>query len=268
MKCRIVFVLLLVGLAFWLGRSRATTSTETETGSGREDIRQTFQLSPGARVEVRGINGPVEIETADTDTAEVHIIRTANDKSELERQRIVVEQSATSLVVRTENSNAGWWGRLWSGGVSSVRQQVMLKIPRQSEVRVRGINGPVEVGEVEGAVGVSGVNGRVEIAQATGHSEITGINGGVAVGLAELNAEDGVRVNGINGNVEFRLRGEVNADVRVSGLTGNVSVDAPDVIVQEQLKHSRMRARIGRGGASLSISGINGNLIFQSAAAN
>ena len=44
----------------------------------REEIRQTYELSPGARVELIGLNGPVKIETSDTKTAEVYIERTAS----------------------------------------------------------------------------------------------------------------------------------------------------------------------------------------------
>ncbi len=263
MKRRIVIVLLVVGLAFWIGRHRSNGSEEMDVESGQQEIHQSFQLSPGARVEVRGINGSVEVETADTETAEVHIIRTANDKADLERQRIVVEQSSTSLVVRGENSDASWWDNLWHRG-GAVHQQVKLRIPRKSEVKATGVNGAVKVGEVEGAVDVTGINGRVEVAQATGHSEITGINGGVTLGLAQI-GDDGVRISGINGGVEIRLGSDVNADVKVSGLTGGVSVDAPNMTVEDQLKHSRMRARIGTGGAPLSISGINGSLKFKAA---
>ena len=41
----------------------------------RDEIRQSYELAPGARVEVAGINGAVKIETADTKTAEIYIER-------------------------------------------------------------------------------------------------------------------------------------------------------------------------------------------------
>ena len=39
-------------------------------GDVRADIGRKFELSPGARVELSGLNGPVKIETSDTTTAE------------------------------------------------------------------------------------------------------------------------------------------------------------------------------------------------------
>jgi DUF4097 and DUF4098 domain-containing protein YvlB len=267
MKRRIVFILLLVGLAFWAGRNRdavAETGTSAPVESGREETRQTFKMSPGARVEVRGINGPVTIETAETDTAEVHILRTAKDKADLERHKIIIEQTPDSLVVRAENVKRGFFDKVFELG-KGTRQEVTLRIPRKSEVKAHGVNGSVKVGEVDGTVNASGINGRVEVAQAVGRAEISGINGGVVVGLSRVEGE-GVRVSGINGGVVFRVGEEVNADVNVNGHNGGFSVDLPRMVVEEGMKHSRMRARIGAGGAPVIINGVNGSLSFRTAA--
>ena len=66
----------------------------------RDEINQTIELSNGAHVEVSGINGTVEIETASTNTAEVHIVRSANNRADLEYHKIVIEQAPNRLVVR------------------------------------------------------------------------------------------------------------------------------------------------------------------------
>src|SRR5881275_1997230 len=41
----------------------------------RDTFDQNYQLAPGALLRVNGINGAVTIETANTSTAEVHIVR-------------------------------------------------------------------------------------------------------------------------------------------------------------------------------------------------
>src|SRR5260370_37571173 len=69
----------------------------------RDEINQTYELSPGASVEVSGINGPVEIDTANSTTAQVHIIRSANTQEDLAHHRITVDHSTSSLVVRAGN---------------------------------------------------------------------------------------------------------------------------------------------------------------------
>src|SRR5918993_5447391 len=67
------------------------------TGDVRDDIHQSHELSPGARVEVTGINGPVTIETSDTKTAQVFIERTASSQEALDRRKITIEADANSL---------------------------------------------------------------------------------------------------------------------------------------------------------------------------
>ena len=86
---RIVILIVLVivaGIAGVVVRS-ASDSTVSQlrglvspvyAGDVRQEIRQNYQLSPGARVELTGLNGAVKIETSDTKTAEVYIERSAS----------------------------------------------------------------------------------------------------------------------------------------------------------------------------------------------
>ena len=261
MKGRIFLVVLLVIVAAcagrWMTRTRSTHS------SNQEETRQSVRLESGARVEVRGINGSVEINTADTDTADVRILRTASSPDDLEYGKVIVDASSTCLVVRGENNGArGFWHWLWGGG-GQVKQEVTLVLPRRVELLTKGVNGPVRVGEIEGSVAVEGVNGRVEVAQSFGHSEIKGVNGNVRIGVAQLGAQ-GMEIKGVNGNIEVRLKENIDADIDVKGNNGGLSLNVPNVTMQERENFSNMRARLGRGGAPIDIKGVNGQIRFES----
>jgi hypothetical protein len=265
MKCRIFVAAVLVIAAAFAGRwvTRSTTGGSPNAG-GSEVTRKTFTLDAGARVEVRGVNGPVEIKTADTDTAEVQVIRTGSAEA-LENSNLTIEGSASSLVVSCENNDGGlgFFRWLWGGGGGSVRQEVTLTLPRRVDLLTQGVNGPVRVGEVEGPVTVEGVNGRVEVAGASEHVSVNGVNGQVKFAVARLGSE-GVDINGINGNVEIRFRELVNADVEVNGNHGGVTLNAPNVTMQERVSRSGMRARLGAGGARIGVNGVNGQIRFES----
>ncbi len=266
MKIKIMFVLLIVVAAWVIGRetSDGTPRREAEIGEGREETRQSYQLSPGARIEVRSISGSVEVETTETGSAEVRVVRTARNRADLDHNNVVVEQTLNSLTVQGRNDGKTWWRSLWGGG-NDVRQQVVLKIPRQSELTARGINGPLTIGDIEGGLRVSGVNGRVEVLQANGSSEITGVNGAVSLTASRL-GEGGIQVSGINGGVTLRFGDAVNADLKVHGLNGSVSSNLVNMTIEEKLEHSRMRARIGVGGVPVTVSGVNGRVQLESAA--
>ena len=117
------------------------------------------------------------------------------------------------------------------------------------------------MGAVEGSVSVSGVNGHVEVAEAGGHAEVAGVNGNVTLGVPRLDAR-GVEVKGVNGNVEVRLSPNTDADLSVKGHNGSLTLDVPNVTMQEREGHSRVRARLGAGGAPLNFKGVNGNVRF------
>ena len=266
---RLIIVVLLVGIAAVAGIVRsyskagysvseipeAVSGESKSQGNLRDEIRKNFDLSPGARVEVEGINGSVNVETADVKTAELYVERLAKSPESLARRKIVIENTPNSLTVRGKSGNVGFFGRLFG---SSPTEKVTLKLPRQVNFVASGVNGAVVVGEIDGAVEVTGVNGRVDVARATGNAEFRGINGNVSVAFSRLD-NDGVRLTGVNGNIELRLAEGVSAELEAHGMNGNVVSDLPDFTL-EKAKHGNYHARVGSGGNSISASGINGNI--------
>ena len=269
MKLKIFIVVLAVVLAWVAGRGikgagrdlvasvQQEAQSETQSGSSEQRINESFTLAEGARVDVQGVNGPVTVEAIDGDTAEVRITSTAGSAGDLAGQRLTVEHTDSSLTIRGKgNNNGGFWK--WMRGGGEVRHAVVLRVPRRVELATRGTNGKVVIGDMEGAVRVSGVNGRVEMGRATGGAEVSGVNGGVIVTVLELGAK-ALKVSGVNGSVELRLGGNLNADLNANGVNGSLTIEAPNVEVQEQ-KRSKLRARVGTGGAGINVNGVNGGV--------
>jgi DUF4097 and DUF4098 domain-containing protein YvlB len=203
---------------------------------------------------VSGINGTVQIEATDGATAEVYVLRTARNDEALQRKKFTIEQNGTSLVIRGGKDGWHFWRWLWNGKIS---EQVVLKVPRQIELDVHGVNGRVTVGEIEGSIDVSGVNGKVELAQANGYSNVSGVNGRVQITIKQL-GERGLSLSGINGGIELQLGNDLNADLNATGINGQVNSEISSVTVSKD--HSTYRARIGQGGSPITLSGINGGV--------
>jgi len=232
-------------------------SSDDSQGEARDEIRKSFQLQPGARIEVRDINGSVEVQTSDTKTAEVYVLRTGNGPEALNRREIIIEQVTNGLVVRSQQSRRlGFWEHLFG---HRSNEQVTIKAPRQIALTLTGVNGRVSSGDIEGALELRGVNGKVELGQATTSIQISGVNGNIAVGMKQL-GDGGARLSGVNGNIELRLSKDLNADLTARGMNGNLRSDIPEVNVEKEEHGSRYAARIGNGGAPITISGINGNV--------
>lgn len=257
----LVVLVALAGIAGIVARSASTRSeirefvSSSEQGDVRKEIREKYELAPGAQVELAGLNGSVKIETSDTRTAEVYIERIAEGEEALNRRQIIIEATANRLSIKTEKRSSGFFSRIFG---KEAHERVTLKLPRQISLHTKGVNGNVNVGTVDGAVEVAGVNGRVQIESAAGTASFSGINGNVEVALTRIDS-DGITLKGINGNIELQLPENLNASLEAKGMNGRVVSDVPWVSVDEP-KHGHYSARIGNGGTPITAKGINGNI--------
>jgi len=221
----------------------------------RDQINKTVTLSSGAQVSVGGINGPVVIETTEGESAQINIEITASDQEALAARPLIVENTPSSLTIRTQDDNKGWRDRGW------VRHNVRLRLPRSINLKVNGVNGTVQAGEITGTVGLNGINGTVRVEGAGSATSISGVNGRVTVGLARL-GENGLKVSGINGGVELAFAGQINAQIDVHGVNGGVNSEFPMTVVGE-MKRGELKGTIGSGGPRIEVSGINGGVALK-----
>jgi hypothetical protein len=265
MKRVAIVVILVIGaavLGLWRshggmreGLSRAVGAKDDQA-EAREEIRKSFELQPGARIEVQGINGKIDIQTSDTKIAEVYVVRTAGSRDSLTIREVTVEQTATGLLVKSRQVRHGFWQHLFG---TDPREDVTIKAPRQIALALKGINGRVTTGDIEGSLEAKGINGRVELGQSTDSAEVSGINGDVSLVLTKLGSQ-GARVSGVNGAIELKLASGLNADLIAHGMNGSVRSELSDVNIEKDQFGSHYSARIGSGGAPINISGINGNV--------
>jgi hypothetical protein len=227
-----------------------------------DETRKTFELKPGARVEVQGINGFVEVQTSDTKTAEVYVRRTGDNANSLSRRELIVEETGEGIIVRSKQKHTGLWDHLFG---KDPREEVTIKAPRQIALSIRGVNGRVSSGDIDGSLEIKGINGRVEIGLVNESAQVGGINGSITLGLRRLD-EKGARLSGINGGVELKLATGLNADLSAKGMNGNVRSEISDVTVDKDDHWTRYSARIGEGGSPIELSGINGNVRLTRAA--
>ena len=276
-------------LAFAAPRA-VTTETAQRDFNERDEFNQTYQLAPGARVEVSSISGSVKISNSETGTAEVQIIRTARTRADLEYYKIEVQQTGNSLVVR--------------GGIHEpderrnniqVNHQVILKLPRRIDLSVSSISGSVRVGDVDGPVQASSISGSANIGNVAGKLRLNSVSGSVEVGnvgadarvnsvsgnvgLGQVNdsldvssvsggvkatlislSPRGIHIKSVSGSVEIGFMSDVNADFNAENISGQVYLNVPNVSRESEEKSTTVRARIGAGGTPITISSVSGNI--------
>jgi len=267
MRRVLIVVVLIVGaaiLGLWRsqggvrqGLTRAVgASDQNEPGVTGDETRKTFELKPGTRVTIQGINGKVEVQTSDTQTAEVLVRRNGNNPASLRRRELTIEQTSEGLLIRSKQSHVGFWDHLFG---RDPREEVIIKAPRQIALTLKGINGAISTSDIDGPLEVKGVNGKIELGETSGSAEISGVNGRISIGLKSLD-DRGARVSGVNGGIELRLGNGLNADLTATGMNGNVRSEIAEVTVNKEDYGRNFSARIGTGGVPITISGINGNV--------
>ncbi len=228
------------------------------SGDITDQINKTITLAPGSNVTVRSINGRVSIETWDSDKAEININIRASDREAMERRPILIDHTANSLIIRAEEDREG---RRSGRDRGWVHHEVLLKLPKQINLKLSSVNGRVDVGAITGEVGVSSVNGRVAIAQAGTATNLSSINGGISLSLLRL-GEGGLRVSSINGGIEIGLPATTNAEVDVHSVNGGIDSDLPITVVGE-VRHGQLRGTIGSGGPPITITSVNGGVALR-----
>jgi len=222
----------------------------------RDESRQSYKLSPGARVALESVSGHVTIETTNGGEAEVHIVRTARRREDLRCREFKAEAGASELRLsgsddRRECRNV------------QVRQTVSLRLPRAVNLEVTSVSGHVTVGEIDGTVRLTSISGHANVKQATGEATFTSISGHVTVNMSKVGGR-GIRMSSISGNIEVGLPDGANADYRVSSISGRVTADVPNVTVQKS-GPADYEGRIGAGGTEMTFNSISGNVRFRRA---
>ena len=220
----------------------------------RDEINRSFTLPAKARVEVSAISGSVDIKAIDGDTAIVQIERTARSRAELDCNKVVLEHAPGNLTVQSETVG----GR----GCQNIQvvYRVLLSLPRHVDVSVRGVSGPIQIEEIEGTLRISGNSGDINVEQLRSGSRITGNSGTTTINLRRFDAGE-VEVSGNSGAVYLYVGDELNVDVKVSGLSGSVSSELPNVKFTKTGAADYF-ARIGSGGATITLHGSSGSILL------
>ena len=232
--------------AAFFAQSKPAAVAVTGALPEQDEIRQTFQLAPGQRVEVSQIKGPVEIETTDSNVAEVHVVRSAQNRSDLEQYKISVENSSQSLTIRGEQTRRG------SGyDGPQVRHHVTLKLPRRVDLSLQGIGGDVRVGDVNGPLAVNTVSGSLQVGAVSGQVQVIGVGKDVTIGQASQQVD----IKTVSGSLKV---GAVGGQVQIIGVGGGVSIGQASQ--QVDIKTVTGDVNIGPTADSLNVMGVGGAL--------
>ncbi len=268
----------LVALAFALA-STAAWNTEA-----REPLHYTF--SNDTTLDVDNVNGTIQITGDGGNTIRVEgekIIR-AVSQQEIERAKKEVtldvneKDRVAQLYVngpfrhgRDSDSDHGFHTH-YEGNEYEVTYNFNIHVPRDTELRLRSVNGEIKTEQTGGKFDVSAVNGLVSMTAAAGSGSAHTVNGRLTVSFRE-NPKAAVDFKTVNGAIEASFLPSLSADLSFKTLNGPVYTDFDTAALAQPAgtaerkngkfifksdRHSSVR--VGSGGPELKFETVNGEI--------
>ena len=227
-------------------------------------------IQAGHSVYVRNLNGAVRVEAGTGDKVEVHADKRAR-RGNPDDVKITVKQvgpgNGDDLVCALWNErsscdedgyhshNDGWRG---DNDRDETSVEFVIKLPAGVKIDASTVNGSVDVDGATSDVMARAVNGSVEARSTGGAVSARTTNGNVEVSAAKLDV-DHSEFTTVNGTVTVSLPASVNADVEMNTVNGSLTSDFP-LTVQGSFNPRRLHATLGKGGATLRLSTVNGSI--------
>jgi hypothetical protein len=237
----------LVLMAFWLGAAPRALAAEAKISTA------TYPLPPGGHVSVINVRGTIQVEGWDRSMVELRVLKTAPDGCGC-------LDKAAMIAVPAEG---GWsFHTLY---LEDTRQPVQvdyqLMVPRQVHLgELRTVQGEIVVRDVEGSVMAETLDGDIREVGVAGQVSARSLNGNIEVSLRRLPLSgSGLSFETVNGSVDLTLPPRPNADLELSTVEGNV-VTPYALQVSSHPGDLAERCELGRGGLSIQLKTIRGNI--------
>jgi hypothetical protein len=252
----------------------------------KQTLRKTFAFddSAGAReVEVDNFEGSIQV--TGYDGHEVHLVihetveADSREKALEARREVRLDITQTNNTVRCyvdgpfrcRNGSISFRG--WDHYGYKVRYDFELKVPRQTGLRAKTVNGQdIEIERTSGKFEVENINGGIRMTDVSGDGRVYALNGKVRVRFSE-NPKATCYFGSLNGNVEVTFRPGLSANARLKTFNGKAYSDFPVSYLpadepMKKLENGKVvyksgefqGVRIGEGGPELKFDAFNGNI--------
>ena len=218
----------------------------------RQTFDQTYPLATGGRIALSNVNGSVQVNVWDQATVHVQAVKEAESREELEKLRIEVKSSASTVEIETHYPH---------GDHGHLSVEYTLTVPKGAALDgFELVNGSLTVSGLGGEVRAKLVNGAAKLTGLAGNVSVHSVNGEVTVELEKLAASQRVELETVNGGIELRLAAGVSAQVEAETVNGHLSNDFGVPVNKHKYVGADMTGSIGSGGGEVRLKTVNGKI--------
>jgi hypothetical protein len=231
------------------------------------DFNWNGQLAPGQSIEIIGVNGSIHASAARDGNIAVSAVKTAGNRSnpsEVRFETVPHSGGVTICVIYPSPAGApanecrnGGRGRNNSKD-NDTRVDFTVQVPPGIGFVGQTVNGSIDAEGLQGDATGTTVNGSVNMST-TGSARATTVNGSINASMGRAAWPNGGKFTTVNGEVTLRLPAAVNAEVRVSTVSGSIQSDFPLQMGSDPgPKHAE--GVLGAGGQRLDVTTVNGGV--------
>jgi len=231
-------------------------------------VDETRPAAPDGVVEIEVLAGSISV--MGWERAEVNVTGTIDD----EEVKLEIEDSGKRTTISVEPL-----GR--SMIKLNSKMELEIRVPRGSRIEAESLSAGFAVEAISGAVTIESISGAVEISGAVPKIEVSTVSGPITVSPSvELQSGECQSVSGnirlkamlspdgdfsfetVSSNIELRLPSGTSAEFEIETFNGDIQNDFGPAAekTSQYLPSKSLEFSIGGGGASVSVSSINGSV--------
>jgi len=231
----------------------------------QEEFRWSGRVGPGDLLEIKGVNGPMEVRPAEGDQVEIVVVKSGRRNDPTEVRMDVLEHDGGVTVCAVYPTPPGKEANLCGPGEegrntvrrNDVRVQWQVRVPSGVRLRGRTVNGSVEVTGLADAVDVATVNGDV-LVETRAFASARTVNGSVRARM-DGPAPGGATFETVNGSIHLDVDEGLDADLDAGWLNGALETELP-FTVQGTMGRRSARGSLGDGGNLITVRTVNGSI--------
>lgn len=221
----------------------------------RTVIKKSFALTgESATVLLKNVNGNVTVEGWDEPRAEVTVTKRGDSEEDRRAVGIVATNESNHLILQTVTSDT----------TNSVVVEYVIRVPRTlKELTINSTNSEVEVSHVRASVVVDIQRGRINLEDVDGLISTKIIKGHTKAALdgADRQSREANSFTSVNGDIELRLDGDADADLKAEVINGEIEIDDDFGLEPRKMPAGyHLAGRLGEGGRLILIKTVSGTI--------
>ena len=242
----------MTGIIFRLALLLACCGTLLVTTATAQDFQKTYRIASGGAINIRNVSGNINITGTDGDAITVTAIKTGNDRELVEVADMSSDNRIDLEAHYPSNCNC------------NVDVRFELRVPRGASYnfdQITTASGDIKVSGVRGQMRLTTASGDVEVKDVAGEVSARSARGDVEVEINSLEGTGDMKFASASGDVHVRMPANLDADVRMSTISGTVRTDFPIEVRQPRYgPGSNARGRLGSGTRNLQITSASGDV--------